>query len=56
MYLFVPIQWVDDELHHAVYFSLESELFWFLSQLFHLSYIQSIQLDGFFFTLYHLII
>lgn len=44
-YLLVLVEWVDDQLHHAVDFSLESMFFGLFSEFLNLSRIQSIQLD-----------
>lgn len=44
-YLLVLVEWVDDQLHHAVDFSLEGMFFGLFSELLNLRRIQSIQLD-----------
>lgn len=44
-YLFVPVEGIDNELHHPIDLSLESEFLRFLPQLLNLSDIETIQLD-----------
>lgn len=44
-YLLVLVEWVDDQLHHAVDFSLERMFFRLFSEFLNLRRIQSIQLD-----------
>lgn len=44
-YLLVLVEWVDDQLHHAVDFSLEGMFFGLFSEFLDLRRVQSIQLD-----------
>lgn len=44
--LFIPVERVNDQLHHAVDLGLESKLLRLLPELLHLRHIQSIQLDS----------
>lgn len=44
-HLLVPVEGVDDELHHTVDLCLEDKLLRLFSQLLHLGHAQSIQLD-----------
>lgn len=44
-YLLVLVEWVDDQLHHAVDFSLEGMFFGLFSEFLNLRRVQSIQLD-----------
>lgn len=38
-YLFVAVEWIDDEFHHTIDFSLESKLFRLFPEFFDLSHI-----------------
>ena len=49
-HLFVSVEGVDDELHHPIDLRLEGKLLGLVSELFHLCHTESIQLDGFLFS------
>lgn len=45
-YFLVLVEWVDNQLHHAVHFGLEDMLFRLFSEFLDLCRVQSVQLDG----------